>query len=371
MRNSHRRRAGATRRRFIAGSVAAAALAAAFRPAAPAIAQTRTVKFGLSWLPEGGNLFAYLGRNRGFWKKRGLDVQLFTGRGSVAAAQTAATAQYEFGLAAAPAVVLQLARGLKIAIIGQVDYVATMGIGVLADSPIKSPKDLEGKKLGGTATSGEFPFLPAFFKRNGLDAKKIEIVQMDNQVRERSLLEKQVDAISGFASSFVPPLASRGIAVRSMLYADYGLDAMYSQALLTQPAYLAENPGLCEAFAEGAMEAIQACFDDPDAAIAAFMKEVPETAMKAGAKDFLELGLGIFLAKTLSADVRANGLGYMDIAKYEKLAELVVDYVATDAKKPAVAAFVSNKFVGRVKLSAKQIATGESMSGKMDKYLKI
>ena len=55
---------------------------------APAIGQGLTkVSFTTSWIPEGPNLFAYVARDKGFWKKNGLDVSVARGSGSGAAAQ--------------------------------------------------------------------------------------------------------------------------------------------------------------------------------------------------------------------------------------------------------------------------------------------
>ncbi|WP_164094654.1 ABC transporter substrate-binding protein, partial [Serratia marcescens] len=80
----------------------------------------------------------------------------------------------------------------------------------LAGSPIRTPKDLEGKKLGASVTSGEYPFMPLYAEKAGFDLAKVQVVQVDGKVRERTLVEKQVDAVSAFATSTVPSLAPLG-----------------------------------------------------------------------------------------------------------------------------------------------------------------
>jgi ABC-type nitrate/sulfonate/bicarbonate transport system substrate-binding protein len=52
-----------------------------------------------------------------------------------------------------------------------------MGIGVLNDGPIKTPKDLEGRQLASTVTSGEYPFPPAFAENAGFDLEKVTRIQ--------------------------------------------------------------------------------------------------------------------------------------------------------------------------------------------------
>jgi len=171
-----------------------------------------------------------------FWKQHGLDVSVACGSGSGTAAQAVAAGTFDFGMAATSTVIIQAARPLPITCIGQVNYDALMGIAVLASSPIKTPKDLEGRKLGASVSSGEYPFLPLYAQGTGFDMAKVDLVQLDGKVRERALVEKQVDAVSSFATSTLPSLPSLpslaplGTALRFMLYRDAGLN-FYGQSL--------------------------------------------------------------------------------------------------------------------------------------------
>src|SRR5882757_5453612 len=141
-------RRGALKGMGIAGLGAAGLGAAGLPLATPAISQGAIkISFTTSWIPEGPNLFAYVARDKGFWKKVGLDVSVARGSGSGAAAQAVSAGTFDFGMAATPTVIVQAAKKLPITCIVQINYDALMGIGLLAASPIKTPKDLEGKKL--------------------------------------------------------------------------------------------------------------------------------------------------------------------------------------------------------------------------------
>src|SRR6202140_1103679 len=187
-------------RRKVLKGIGVASLGAAGLPlAAPAISQgAAKVSFTTSWIPEGPNLFAYIARDKGFWKKAGLDVSVARGSGSGAAAQAVSAGTFDFGMAATPTVIVQAAKKLPITCIGQINYDALMGIGLLSGSPIRKPKDLEGKKLGASVTSGEYPFLPLYAEKAGFDLAKVQMVQLDGKVRERSLRENRVEAVSAF-----------------------------------------------------------------------------------------------------------------------------------------------------------------------------
>jgi NitT/TauT family transport system substrate-binding protein len=123
----------------------------------PAIAQARPVKFTLSWLATGSFAFVYAAQAKEFMKKRGIDMSIARGFGSFAAAQSIAAGAFDCGLSAVPAVALSVAKGLPLISLATTDYDAMMGIGVLADSPIKKPQDLAGKKIASVPTSGESP----------------------------------------------------------------------------------------------------------------------------------------------------------------------------------------------------------------------
>jgi ABC-type amino acid transport substrate-binding protein len=128
-------------------------------------------------------------------KKHMLDVDIACGSGSVAAAQAIGEARFDFGIASPSSAMPQVVKGLPTAALAACAYDATMGIGVLADGRFKTPKDLEGRKLASTMTSGEYP-LPVFAEKIGVNLAKVTRIQVE-KVRDRFLPEGKVDAISG------------------------------------------------------------------------------------------------------------------------------------------------------------------------------
>jgi len=132
-----------SRRRLLARTSAALAGSAfAAGLPMPAIAEPRPVKFTLAWLAQGSSLYVYVARAKGMTKARGIDLDISRGFGSVAAAQSIAGGQFEFGIVTAPPLALSVAKGLPLIALATCDYDSTMGVGVLADSPIQKPQDL-------------------------------------------------------------------------------------------------------------------------------------------------------------------------------------------------------------------------------------
>ncbi len=338
--------------------------------ARPSIAQgAAKVSFTTSWIPEGPNLFATVAREKGFWSRNGLDVSVARGSGSGSAAQAVAAGTFDFGMAATPTVIIQASRGLAITCVGQINYDALMGIAVLASSPIKAPKDLEGRKLGASVTSGEYPFLPLYAEKTGFTMAKVDVVQIDAKVRERLLIEKQVDAISSFATSTLPSLVPLGTDLRFMLFRDAGL-AFYGQSLTTQPARVEKDPNLCAAFVQGAMEAIKFTMTNFDEAVAIFLKANSEVALSSTGKDYARIGLGLTNLTNAGPEVRDHGFGFADPAKVAAMTETVVKYAGGDkAAVPDASALFTNRFVGTVKMSATELAAAEASVAPFRKYL--
>lgn len=357
-----------SRREVVKGLGIAGALGASL--AMPSISRAASkVSFTTSWIPEGPNLFAYVARDKGFWKNAGLDVSVARGSGSGSAAQAVSSGTFDFGMAATPTVIIQAAKKLPITCIGQINYDALMGVGVLADSPIKKPKDLEGKKLGASVTSGEYPFLPLYADKAGFDLKKVDIVQVDGKVRERSLVAKQVDAVSAFATSTIPSLVPLGTDVRFMLFSSAGIE-FYGQSLTTQPQRLAKDPALCEAFVQGAMEAIRFTMTNFDESIDIFLRANSEVAISSTGKEYSRVGLGLTNLTNLVPEVKEHGLGYADPKKVETMLDMVMKYgVGDGAVRPDGDALFTNSFVGKIKLGDKELAEAEKQAAAYRKYV--
>lgn len=335
-----------------------AALALAAAPlAAPAVAQTANIKLTLPWLAQGSTAYAYIAKEMGAFQRRGLNVEVSRGTGSVAAAQAVSQGQFDYGIVGAGPMILAAARGLPILATATVNYDMTMGIALREDSPIRTAKDLEGKKLGAVPTSAEFPFWPAFAQRAGINTSTITIVQMDNRVLERGLIDRQVDAITAIGSSSIPVMQAQRAAHRFIPYSSAGVN-FYANVICTRPEVLASRRAQVEAVTEALLEAAAFQLKEPERAIDMFIKQVPEIGITQGGRENARLSQGLMQWTMVAPEAIDNGLGYTDMAKWTAMTDLVMQYGApADATRPATEAVVSNTFAGKVKLSAAEWAT--------------
>jgi NitT/TauT family transport system substrate-binding protein len=354
------------RRDFLQSSL----LAASALAARPALSQERRkISFVLPFLAEGNNAYTFIARAKGYWDELGLDVQISRGAGSVASAQAIGAGKFQFGLAVPTAAIQQAAKGLNLVAIASAGYDATMGICLLESSPIRSAKELKGKRLATVVSSGEHPFLPVFAQRAGFDIKDVELVQTDPNVRQRLLLSGQVDALSGFAGSFIPPLVSQGHAAHALLYSEYGM-TLYNNALLTQPEMVAKEPKLCADITSGLVKGIKYILLEPDDSLKLFLKEVPEAGLTPASIEQVRLGMGIFANTVLYEAAMKNSLGYAAPADYAGMIDLVMKYVASPGDKaPKVSDVMSNDFIGKLVLTPDEWKKATANAAPFRKYL--
>src|SRR6185295_10341816 len=170
------------------------------------------------------------------------------------------------GMSTAPGLILLSNKNVDLRSTAIVDYEPTMGVCVLSSSPIKTPKDLEGKRVGQTLTSTDAPFFKPFCEKNGVDISKVELLNMDARVRNQALVEGRVDAITGLASSMLGAIGASGKEVRFMLYSDHGLVLYGNVVMAVTPKLLDQNADLCGRFTEGLLEGLKFTVTHPQEA---------------------------------------------------------------------------------------------------------
>ena len=176
-------------------------LCAALLPAA-SFAQTK-IKMVLNWKYQGPQAWFFVAQEKGYFKAEGLDVELDQGEGSSAPIAKVASGAYEAGFGDINALIDFASKRPTEAPVGVYMLYNTppFTIAVKKDSPIRSPKDFEGKTVGGPANDGALKLFPAFGKAAKFDVSKVNISNMAPNLREQMLLRGQVDAAFGFVTT--------------------------------------------------------------------------------------------------------------------------------------------------------------------------
>jgi NitT/TauT family transport system substrate-binding protein len=244
--------------------------------AARAAGPLKPVAMTLDWIYEGPNLGFLVAHDQGYYRDAGLDVTITAGKGSGNTAQLVANKATQIGFADGYAASNGIAKGMEIKTVASVYRGNPSAIMVLDDSPIKTPKDLEGRTLAMIAGSGQFQQWPAFVKGAGLDAAKIKIVNLTPPSLGPALISGQVDAIGGYVQSYVPIIELRGQKkVRSFWFSDYGVNVV-SNGIIAHQDLIKSDPDLLRAFVPASIKGFLYARQHPDEA-AASVKKYSET----------------------------------------------------------------------------------------------
>src|SRR3989442_12182203 len=92
-------------------------------------------------------------------------------------------------------------KGLKLVSIGVVNHKSPLCIVSRRELGIKSPRDLEGKKLGQAPRSGDAVLWPALAAINKIDVKKVPILNGAGDSLPQAFLNKRDDAFRPFNTS--------------------------------------------------------------------------------------------------------------------------------------------------------------------------
>ena len=147
----------------------AALLAGTVLGALPPLAQAQTrIKMVLNWKYQGPQAWFFMAQDKGYFKAEGLDVEIDQGEGSSASITKVAAGAYQAGFGDLNALIDIAAKRPDDAPVGVYMLYNTppFTIAVKKDSPVRGPKDLEGKTIGGPANDGALKLFPAFAKLN-------------------------------------------------------------------------------------------------------------------------------------------------------------------------------------------------------------
>lgn len=242
--------------------------------ARPALAQAklRDVTMRLDWLFQGPNQGFMVAQDKGFYREAGLNVDVGPGKGSGSTAQLVASKATQFGFSDGFVVGLSVSKGMNIRTVGAIYRRNPTAVVVLADSDIKTPKDLEGKTIGIPPGGTQFQQWPAFVKGCKLDASKIRVANVDPAGAPPALVTGQFPAIAGYAQGQAPSVEIRGDKkTRIFWYADCGVVAV-SNGIIVHNDLIKENPELIRGFVAASIKGFLYGRQHPDEMVAIVRK---------------------------------------------------------------------------------------------------
>jgi NitT/TauT family transport system substrate-binding protein len=235
----------------------------------------KPVSLTLDWLYQGPNAGFMVAHEKGFYSNAGLDVAIAPGKGSASTAQLVASKATQIGYADGYVVGNGVAKGMGIKTVGSIFRRNPCAVMVFEDSPIKTPKNLEGKTVAISAGSSVIQQFPAFCKSVGVDTSKVRVVNIDPSGLGPALITGKVDAIGAYVSSYVPTLEIRGKKpVKIFWFSDAGVTAV-SNGIVLHDDLIKSDPDLVRAFVPATLKGFLYGRQHPEEAVAAVKKYQP------------------------------------------------------------------------------------------------
>src|SRR5437899_4896649 len=167
----------------------AAILAAAIAViAAPFAHAEDKVSLRLNWYLGGLHTPFYYGKERGLYAAEGIDLTINEGRGSANTVQVVAAGSDTFGLADSSSVILTASKGADVKSVMSLLNSTGFSVISLAASGIRTPKDLEGKRLALSPGDPLGQLFQALAAVNKVDTSKISMVQVDPAAKVLAVL---------------------------------------------------------------------------------------------------------------------------------------------------------------------------------------
>jgi NitT/TauT family transport system substrate-binding protein len=297
------------------------------------------VVFALNWFPVGDHAAYWVALEKGYYRQRGLDVDMQNSKGS-----GDSIAKVDTGRADSAVVIASAARGTKIKVVGMVFDKSPLNIWSRKDAPITKPKDLEGKSVAAPPGDGQRQMFPAFARLNGIDASKVTWVNVEPAAKVPALAEKRVDAVADYTTGlpFYEKAIGKGNAVM-LPWADHGFD-MYSMSIIASEKTMKERGPVLKAFLEASYLGWRDVMSDPKSALEIFKKRVPEIDLSIIEPNMM---MGLDLMKT--DRYAKNGIGWMEEKKMCDSVDLVNTYMGVPTKVECKAVY-TNEFLTKVEL---------------------
>ncbi|MFI6034533.1 ABC transporter substrate-binding protein [Streptomyces sp. NPDC051315] len=228
---------------------------------------TTTVELGL--IPIVDVAPVYLGVQKGFYDKQGLKLSITTAQGGAAIVPGVVSGQFQFGFSNMTS--LMVAQSNSVPVQAVANGIASTGvqgedfgaITVKKGSPLKSAKDLEGRKVAiNTLKNINETAVRASVREAGGDPDKVKFVELPFDQMPAALDGGQIDAAMVVEPALATVKGQGGVEIASPLV-DVAPDltvAMY----FTSTQYARRNPDVVKKFQQATAESLAYADAHPD-----------------------------------------------------------------------------------------------------------
>lgn len=244
--------------------------------ALPAWAQQPGTKINLrlDWKPGAQHAAFYYGRDKGYYKQEGIELNIIPGSGSSDSVKQVGSRAVDVALV--DALVLVQAAEQRVPVKSIAAYYQRTPIVLMSPKakPVTDVRQLLGDvKIGSKKGSATYQGLLALLAANSITPEQIKLVDIGFGVQP--LLVHQIDAIMAFTMNEPIEAETQGMPIHELFIADHGVNA-YGLTVTSNDAFIGANGAALTRFLRATRKAVLEEGQEKRAAVQSVAKAVPE-----------------------------------------------------------------------------------------------
>ena len=230
----------------------------------------------LNWYVYGEHAPFYYGKEKGYFKDAGIDLEIQEGRGSAIVTQVVAAKTVQFGYVDVPTMMRAAVKGAPVIAVGVALQTNPMSVMGFAEKNIRKPDDIKGKTVASTPGDSMSQIWPLFLKKTGLKESDFKTVSGDAVTKLNAVINGQADLLLGYVMDQSMKIKdATGKDVFPIKFADYGIN-LVSSGIIAHKNFVKENADLVKRFMAAATKSVEEASKHPKDAAQAILNANPK-----------------------------------------------------------------------------------------------
>jgi NitT/TauT family transport system substrate-binding protein len=309
--------------------------------AGPAMAADKATLM-LNWYVYGEHAPFYYGKEKGFYTKEGIDLDIQEGRGSGVTTQAVAAKTADFGYVDVPTMMRAAVKGAPVISVGVALQTSPMSAMGFVEKNIKKPADIKGKIVATTPGDSMSQIWPLFLKKTGLKESDFTVVSGDANTKVQAVINGRADLLLGYVMDQSMKIKdATGKDVYPIKFADYGIN-LVSSGIIANKDTLKDKPDMVKRFLKATAMSIEAAEKDPKGAAQSILNANP----KGGKIETLTQGFELTIPLYKDPTGKSKQPMLVSDQNMTDTVNVMVEYGGLDAKaKDNPKAFYTNEYL--------------------------
>jgi len=276
--------------------------------------QPRKIILGMGFIPNIQFAPFYVADSKGYFSENGLEIE-FNYKMEDDLLKLVGTDKLQFAIGSGDQVILARSQGLPTVYVANFYRQFPVSIASLREKNIKSPQDLEGKRVGIPALYGaSYIGWKALVYATGVDAEKVDL-QTIGFTQLAAIEQGLVDAAVVYIVNEPVRLRLAGKEVNEIRVSEY--INLVSNGIITNEKTIEEEPELVRKMVQSFLRGLRDTLADPQSALDISLKYVPEAGgeNRPGTEAVLQASIELWKGEPLGVSKREDWQVSQDFMK--------------------------------------------------------